>query len=87
MKYDTVTDQIVSYIKNNKFFLDSKIVVSEHRAFLNYKALNFIFCGNNVEIRIYNSDFIKIKIEKDFGCVCDNVQSVREQIDKLRFRR
>ena len=32
-------------------------------------------------------DFIKFKVDKDFGRVCNDIRSIREEIDKLRFRR
>ncbi len=83
MTTDIMTDLICTYLYNKRVYLDSDIDIVEHDRYLKYKSLLFDYCGHTVEIRIHNAHFIEVKADGKFGCVCDCIQSVRDQIDRL----
>lgn len=87
MTTDIMTDLICTYLYNKRVFLDSDIDIVEHNKYLKYRSLFFDYCGHSVEIRIHNARFIEVKADGKFGCVCDCIQNVRKEIDRLSVYR
>lgn len=87
MTKDIMTDLICTYLYNNRVYLDSDIDIVEHDRYLKYRSLFFDYCGHNVEIRIHNANFIEVKTDGKFGCICDCIKSVRQEIDRLSSTR
>jgi len=88
MNTQIVTDLICTYLYNKRVYLDSDIDIVDHvDRYLQYRSLYFDYCGHEIEIRIHNAKFIEIKVRGEFGCVCDCIQKVRKEIDRLSFYR
>lgn len=83
MTKDIMTDLICTYLYNNRVYLDTDIEIVEHNKYLKYRSLFFDYCGHSVEIRIHNANFIEVKTDGKFGCVCDCIKTVRDEIDRL----
>lgn len=82
MNNNIITDLIISYL-NQCHYLQSEILTREVNKYIKYRALNFRYCGHDVEIRIHNPEFIEVKVGDKFGCICDCIKSVRSEIDRL----
>jgi hypothetical protein len=82
MTLDIITSLITSYI-NQSYYLENTIQIKDEKRYLKYRSLNFRYSGHEVEIRIHNPEFIEIKTGSKFGCVCDCISTVRNEIDKL----
>ena len=86
MTIDIITNLITSYISTSHY-LESQIYVEEVNRYLKYRLLQFKYCGRNVEIRIHNSKFIEVKVNSEFGCICDCYRTVRDKVDNLSSTR
>lgn len=86
MTNNIIIDLIISYISQSHY-LESEIEIKEVNRYLKYKSLYFRYCGHKVEIRVHNPEFIEVKVGSKFGCVCDCIKLVRQEIDKLSVYR
>ena len=83
MNVETLQDLILLHINNKTTYLSNVHVVKHSNSLFKYTSLHFKYNGIDVEIKIYNSSFIQIKIDNNLGKVCDSLSNVRFEIDKL----
>lgn len=87
MNEELIQELILLHLYNKSNHLDNIQIVKHNNGYLfNYTSLHFTYFGHRVEIRIYNSTFIKIKIDDSPGVVKDNLTGVRNYIDSLDYR-
>jgi len=75
-----VVHLINAYLTTQNYYLDSK-----PKIFINSNAtiINFVYQGSDVEVCIYNSTFIKLKIDNIPYAICDSIKTFRGEMDKL----
>jgi hypothetical protein len=86
MTIDIITSLITTYLQQSHY-LESEIQTKEVNRYIKYRSLYFRYCGHKVEIRVHNAEFIEVKVGGKFGCVCDCIKLVRQEIDKLSVYR
>ena len=75
---------ITSYLKTQKNYLDSKpIIVSTSK----HTCINFIYYGYDIEVCVYNENFIKLKVDHNPYAICDGIKTFRSEIDRLHTLR
>jgi|Laugresu1bdmlbsd_1035121.scaffolds.fasta_scaffold52921_3 hypothetical protein len=76
---------IVSYLETykNSIFSPVEIVLNGSRI-ANYHALHFTYFNVPVEIRVYNTQFIKIRVDSKSTEICCCISCVRDAIDNLQ---
>ena len=81
-------NQITSYLKTHNNNLNSKVTALEIKdKHYNYIYINFYYRKSHVEIYVYNSNFIHIKIDNSPFAFCDSVKTFRQEIDRLHSAR
>ena len=83
MNIETTTDLILLYLQNHKTKVCGKIGVADYRNNIPYRSIKFNYIGYDVEIRIYNSSYINVRVDNYPSEVCDSVSTLRSAIDKL----
>ena len=75
---------INAYLKTQKNYLDTKphILINT-----NSTIINFVYQGMDIEVCIYNSTFIKLKVDNMPYAICDGIKTFRNEIDKLHVLR
>lgn len=87
MNVETLQELILLYLYNKSYHLNNLQVVQYNDGLLfKYTSIHFYYCGHEIEIRIYNSNFIKIKIDNTPGVIKDTLSSVRDYIDSVNYR-
>ena len=75
---------INAYLKTQKNYLDSKPQVIINN---NSTVINFVYQGMDIEVCVYNSTFIKLKVDDMPYAICDGIKTFRSEIDKLHVMR
>lgn len=84
MDADTITNLLVEYIKQQrrlKHVLVSTCTKNKDKIPYNY--ISFLHENSEVEIKVYNSNFISFKVNHTPLCVNDNIRAARKTIDSL----
>jgi hypothetical protein len=89
MNVETLQELILLYLYTQKSSYLSNVQVVKHTSDLlvKYTSLYFKFDYYNIEIRIYNNSFIKIRVDDNPGIVCNDISGVRSYIDRLSYDR
>jgi hypothetical protein len=74
--------QITSYIKKHSLPNQVKVVPVKEKT-VEYTLVYFCYRNVKVDIFVYNPTFISIKLNAVPYAFCDNIQTVRQEIDKL----
>ena len=77
-----IIHQIISYIKTQSTQNDVMVVPVREKS-IEYTLLCFGYRSVNVDIFVYNPTFISIKLNSVPYAFCDNIHTVRLEIDKL----
>jgi hypothetical protein len=75
---------ITSYLHTQKNYLDNKPVILVHNT---YTCINFRLAGLSVELFVYNDTFIKVKVDNHIHTICDNIKTLRVELDRLHILR
>jgi len=75
---------ITSYLNTQKNYLDNKPQIVTNTK---HTCINFIYLGYNIEVCIYNDNFIKLKVDNIPHAICDNIKTFRSEIDRLHILR
>ena len=75
---------ITSYINSQKNYLDTRPQISKND---NYTCIHFIYNGVDIEVCVYNDNFIKLKVDDHLHAICDNIKTFRSEIDRLQAYR
>lgn len=86
MHVDTVTELLLSYLNSNYSNYFSAVVVTKNTDGIGYRSLEFTYNAYLIEVRVYNSQFIKVSVDNEPGKVFDSYSSVRTEIDRLAQR-
>lgn len=81
MPSESLLRSIVLYLKTHKPYLFSPVNVIEND---DSYSLYFTYLKTPVEIRVYNSQFVKVKVNDELTDVCCCMDSIREAIDNLQ---
>jgi hypothetical protein len=82
MNIDIISNLITTYLEQSHY-LESEIQTRDVKRYIAYRSLYFKYCGHKVEVRVHNPEFIEVKVGGKFGCVCDCIKSVRDEMDRL----
>lgn len=69
-----------AYLKTQKNYLDSRPLITTGSR---YTCISFIFQGKNIEICIYNDTFIKLKVDNYPYAICDGINTLKYELDKI----
>lgn len=85
MTNETILQLILSYLGKYKNNIFSHIdIIGTNTSLLQYDSIFFTYNKNKVEIRVYNPQFVKIKIDDSSTEICCCMSSIRNAIDKLQ---
>jgi hypothetical protein len=74
---------ILAFLNTQQHKIFSNIQTSRHDGHLPYVYITFCYAGLDVDISVYNSSFIKLKVNSQPWSICDGIRSVRDSIHKL----
>jgi hypothetical protein len=76
---------IVSYLETYKNSIFSPVEITLNGSLIaNYHALRFTYFNVPVEIRVYNTQFIKVRVDNKTTELCCCISCVRTAIDNLQ---
>lgn len=71
---------ITTYLNSQKYYLESRPIVIVNNK---YTCVNCRYQGFDIEICVYNNNFIKLKIDQSPYAICDSIKTFRDEMDKL----
>lgn len=74
---------ILAFLHTKKSKIFSNIQTSRHDGHLPYICITFCYTGLDVNVRIYNDSFIKLKVDDQSWNICDSIETFRDTIYKL----
>ena len=75
---------ITSYLNTQNNYLYNKIHVLKKE---DYISITCNFRGIDLDIRVYNETFIKIRVDELHFAICDGIKSFRDEFDRLAVLR
>jgi hypothetical protein len=80
---NNIIHQITSYLKTHNKSVASEVNIVPVKDKIEYTLIHFSHGYSDVNILVYNSNFISIKIDSLPFAFCDNIKTFRNEIDRL----
>ena len=77
---DNTVSLILSFLETKKTKLFTTVRISEYNGNLQHTALFFCYAGYDIEIAIYNENFMTVKLDNQPYAFCENLENIRQTI-------
>lgn len=82
---ESTVSLILAFLHNKKSKLFSNVQTSRHEGLYPYISITFCYSGLDVGVFVYNSTFIKLKVNNQPHTICDGINSFRDTIYRLNY--
>jgi len=80
---ERTVSMILAFLHNKKSKLFSNVQTYRQDGYCPFICIRFCYSGLNVDVYVYNSTFIKLKINDEPHTICDGISSFRDTIYNL----
>jgi hypothetical protein len=74
---------ILAFLHNRQNKIFGIVQTSKHEEGIPHFCITFNYQGNDVEVCVYNDNFIRVYVDEQPWTICDGIKSLRDAIFKL----
>lgn len=84
MNNENFIELVIYYLVSNNIATYDTIYQNKTSGNINYISLRFKYNHHKIEYRIYNTNFVNIRIENFSDKICSNLVELKAEIDRMQ---